>query len=72
MCYWGPNLNEIFNKFQKKMASLPQMNPYMAAQMGQFMNPYQNQANPYMQYQQMMAQNNMLKAMKKKKSSSKQ
>merc|ERR1712002_1405735 len=63
----GQNVARKKRSSKKKMASLPQMNPYM---MGQFMNPYQNQMNPYMQYQQMMAQNNMLKAMKKQKSSS--
>merc|ERR1711922_48800 len=68
----GQNVARKKRSSKKKMASLPQMNPYMAAQMGQFMNPYQNQVNPYMQYQQMMAQTNMLKAMKKQKSSSKQ
>jgi len=68
----GQNVIRKKRSSKKKMAGLPQMNPYMAAQMGQFMNPYQNQMNPYMQYQQMMAQNNMLKAMKKQRSSSKQ
>jgi len=66
----GQNVVRKKRSSKKKMASLPQMNPYMAAQMGGYMNPYQNQMNPYMQYQQMMAQNNMLKAMKKQRSSS--
>merc|ERR1712183_404194 len=70
----GQNVARKKRSSKKKMASLPQMHPYMAAQMGQmsnFMNPYNSQMNPYMQYQQMMAQNNMMKAMKKQKNSSK-